>query len=504
MVLRPHRLGLRARITLAFALGSLLISVALSASTWAFTRESQLNQRTADQIDAVARNARQVRNALTSGSRPESMPSYLSGLPTAAITTVVRERVSSGVEEGNISQSNNRLDYAGMPEDLRRTVAEGTPASMRYRLDDTPIMALGVPLPTVDSAYFEIVQLEELERSLDLLAAYLTGATILITMAGGLLGWWASRRTLLPLTDVGSAAHAIASGRLDTRLEAANDPDLTILVSSFNDMAATLQARIERDARFASDVSHELRSPLMTLAASVEVLETRRDELPERSQAALDLLVDDVQRFQQLVTDLLEISRFDAGAARLDLEPVLLPEFLSRAVAAATHVPIPVITGPDADDLVVSIDKRRMAQVIANLIDNAAKYADAATAVRITRHAGSDHVEIAVEDRGPGVAPEDRERIFERFSRATTSAGARGTDTGSGLGLALVAEHVALHGGAVVVRDRPDGEPGSQFVISLPLDDEAATEQDGGEVDLSAVPAEAPPQPETDDAEVDA
>jgi two-component system, OmpR family, sensor histidine kinase MtrB len=492
MRLRPHRLGLRARITIAFALGSLLISVALSASTWAFTRESQLNQREAEQVDAMTRNARQVRTTLSSSPPPDfDLNSFLVQLPTAAATTVVREDVSTSTDPSP-TQSNQRFSYEDVPASLRATVAAGESASMRYRIDDTPLLALGIPLPSADAEYFEITSMAELEQSLELLAAYLTGATILVTIAGALLGWWASRRTLLPLADVGTAAHAIASGRLDTRLEAANDPDLTVLVSSFNDMAATLQARIERDARFASDVSHELRSPLMTLAASVEVLETRRDELPERSQAALDLLVDDVDRFQQLVADLLEISRFDAGAAHLQLEPVLLPEFLARAVAEATSIPIPVMTGTDSDELVVMVDKRRMAQVIANLIDNAAKYGGTATAVRIDRRDDGDHVEISVEDRGPGVAPEDRERIFERFSRAVATAGTRGSTSGSGLGLALVAEHVALHDGSVMVQDRLDGEPGARFVVILPVG-EIPDDDDHYDVEPQApdVPSEA-------------
>jgi two-component system, OmpR family, sensor histidine kinase MtrB len=489
MQLRPHRLGLRARITLAFALGSLLISVALSASTWAFTRESQLNQRSSEQVDSLTRNSRQVRTALT-GERPDNMNAFLVQLPTAAATTIVKEEITAE-SPPEPTQSNQRLSYTDMPLSLREMVESGEPASMRYRIDDTALIAMGIPLPTVDSAYFEISEMDKLEQSLDLLGAYLTGATILVTMAGGLLGWWASRRTLLPLADVGTAAHAIAGGRLDTRLEAANDPDLTVLVTSFNEMAATLQARIERDARFASDVSHELRSPLMTLAASVEVLETRRDELPDRSKAALDLLVDDVNRFQQLVADLLEISRFDAGAAHLQLEPVLLPEFLSRAVAEATHLPVPVITEAGSDELIVEVDKRRMAQVIANLLDNASKYGDSATAVRITRiddESGGPMVEISVEDRGQGVAPEDRERIFERFSRAVTTAGMRGSDTGSGLGLALVAEHVALHDGRVEVRDRLDGQPGARFVVTLPAGD-VDLDDDHGD-DLSHADAE--------------
>ena len=104
------------------------------------------------------------------------------------------------------------------------------------------------------------------------------------TLAGAGIGWWASRRALRPLTGVSTAATALASGRLDTRLESSDDPDLRPIAESFNDMAQALQDRIESDARFASDVSHELRSPLMTLAASIEVMDNQRDEMPERAR----------------------------------------------------------------------------------------------------------------------------------------------------------------------------------------------------------------------------
>src|SRR5690606_11759441 len=184
----------------------------------------------------------------------------------------------------------------------------------------------------------------------------------------------------------------------------------------------------------------------------IEVLQTRRDELPDRSRAVLDLLVYDVNRFQQLVADLLEISRFDSGAVHLELEPVLLAEFLTQAVRAAalgmSEAEVPVVADGDLAELVVEVDKRRMAQVVANLLDNAQKYAGGATRIVLSR--GVDTVEFAVQDAGEGVAPEDRERIFDRFSRGS-AAGARGSDSGTGLGLALVSEHVRLHGGSVRV-----------------------------------------------------
>ena len=273
-----------------------------------------------------------------------------------------------------------------------------------------------------------------------------------------------------PVAEAAQAAKAIAGGHLGTRLPPTEDPDLGVLASSFNDMASALQVRIERDARFASDVSHELRSPLMTLSASVEVMEARRHELPERSQAALDLLTSDVSRFQGLVEDLLEISRFDAGAIRLHLEDLPVVQFVSNAVAVSSAPHSPVTTTERAEHAVIRGDRRRLARVIANLIDNAKAYGGGEPEVTISEGNAADepvtHVRIGVEDHGPGVPVEERALIFERFARGAT-AGRRSGSEGAGLGLALVDEHVRMHGGRVWVEDRLDGEPGARFVIEL-------------------------------------
>ncbi|MDQ3312871.1 MAG: HAMP domain-containing histidine kinase, partial [Actinomycetota bacterium] len=290
------------------------------------------------------------------------------------------------------------------------------------------------------------------------------------------LGLFASRRAVRPLGAAAQAATAIASGRLDTRLEPTDDPDLTVLSNAFNEMAATLQRRLEQDARFASDVSHELRSPLMTLSASVEVMDSRRDEMPERAQTALDLLKSDVVRFQSLVEDLLEISRYDAGAVRLHLEPLLAAEFVRNAVAVSSIPETPVQVSPQAEHIVIEADRRRLARVVANLIDNARAYgggsptvsiAEARAADEISEAAEVSHVQIVVEDSGPGIAADERKRIFDRFSRGAAAAGRRGGTEGAGLGLSLVAEHVRMHGGRVWAEDRPNDEPGARFVIEL-------------------------------------
>jgi signal transduction histidine kinase len=456
------RLGLRARITLAFAVGALLLSALLSATTWALTRENLLNQREDAASTIVYQNARIVRSTVTDDA--ESNQQVLSSLSTPFGSRPVLYR-----NEGYTSVT-PAFGQDALPAELRSVVLDGQPARMRYEYRGEMQMAVGVPLPAVESAYFEIISLDDLESTLEALGVSLIGASLLTSLAGASLGWWASRRALRPLAGVSSAALSLAAGRLDTRLEANADPDLAPISESFNQMAQSLQDRIERDARFASDVSHELRSPLMTLAASIEVLENQRADLTDRARTALDLMVLDIDRFRQLVEDLLEISRFDAGVVRLELEEVHLAELVMQAVTHSSEHDVPVQLDAELAGVVVRADKRRIVRVIANLLDNASKYGGGATGVALKRVDGG--VQIAVQDRGPGVPLEDRERIFERFSRGI-SAGRRGSSDGVGLGLALVAEHVNLHGGRIWVEDRPDGEEGACFVVQLPVEEPA-------------------------------
>ena len=248
-------------------------------------------------------------------------------------------------------------------------------------------------------AYFEFFSLDEAEATLSSVRLSLVFAALVSVLLGVVLGVFAARRAVKPVATAAQAASSIAGGRLDTRLETSDDPDLRILTESFNDMAEALQQRVERDARFASDVSHELRSPLMTLAASVEVMEARRDEMPERAQAALDLLSSDVVRFQGLVEDLLEISRFDAGAIRLHLEELLVAEFVRQAVAVSSMPSTPIHVSDRAEQALIRGDRRRLARVIANLIDNARAYGG-----------GEPEISIAIVDDAATRSPTSRSR----------------------------------------------------------------------------------------------
>jgi signal transduction histidine kinase len=481
---RRARLGLRARITLAFGLGALLLSTLLAAVTWGLTRENLLNQRDGAAVERVLINAVAIRGQLDI-EEPEQVNDVLLGVSTPEGSTPLMRLDDSWFGLNTTLFGEDDIDPT-----LLAAVEAGTPSRMRYESrSGEPILVVGVRIPGENAVYFESVSLTELEDTLNGLGIILVGAALVTTIAGFAVGYYASGRTLRPLAEVGSAAQAIAGGRLDTRLEAEDDPDLQPLTDSFNAMAQALQERIERDARFASEVSHELRSPLMTLTASIEVLENSREDLPERAQTAVDLLSHDIERFQQLVEDLLEMSRFDAGAVHLDMTEAFAGEIVERAVGALVGTTVPVVVDPRAAEAVVRVDKRRIGQVLANLLDNAQKYGDGAT--RVSVDARPAHVRIAVEDAGPGVPEEEREVIFDRFSRGS-AGGRRGDDFGTGLGLALIREHLNLHGGRAWAEDRPDGEPGGRFVIELPLvpEEEDGVEEVSDQLPLDVVPTD--------------
>ena len=467
---RTPRLGLRARITLAFTLSAALLSALLAVTTWGLTRESIVNERESSATRQAFPHAETINQVLDGQPDDEELRLKLNSLEGSSPTRgLVRD------SQGSWTNQTTAFDEKALPRSMLAMVESGQPARMRVNVNGEPQLLIGIPLTDVDALYFEFVSLTDAQSALESLSASLFGATFVTTLAGAALGWWASRRTLRPLADVSMAAEAIAGGRLDTRLGAINDPDLGVLVTSFNHMAEVLESRIDRDGRFASDVSHELRSPLMTLSASIEVLASRREEMPDASaQAAVDLMVADVARFKQLVEDLLEISRFDAGAARLELSEIRPGELVHQSVAWSQNPEVPIDLDSELAGVVIRVDKRRLVRVIANLLDNARKYGGGPTRVELKRLPAG--LLIAVEDAGPGVPPEERDLVFDRFSRGAGSNRRAGSE-GVGLGLSLVAEHVALHRGKVWVDDRADGQPGARFVVELPVAwDDLATE----------------------------
>ena len=445
-----------------FGLGALVLSLFLALATYNYARGNLTTEREESAVEQVYENASRV--AIDLRSNPANIQTSIERLGADRPLVYFR-----GTWTGNDA----RFSSNDLPDGLLNDVVDlRQPTQQRIEVDGELVLAVGIPLDDVGAAYFEFPSLDDVRSTLNSVRFALVIAAAVTTVLGVILGAIAASRSVRPLAAASQAAQAIAGGRLDTRLEESDDPDLAALTASFNDMAAALESRVERDARFASDVSHELRSPLMTLSASVEVMQARRDEMPERAQAALDLLVADVARFQGLVEDLLEISRFDAGAIRLNIEQLLVGEFVRQAVAVSSLPTTSVLVAPNAGELVISGDKRRLARAIANLIDNGRIHGGGQVEVSVFVPDDEDppsQVWITVEDHGPGVPVEERDLVFERFARGGV-AGRRSSSEGAGLGLALVDEHVKLHRGRVWVEDRHDGLEGACFIIELPAE----------------------------------
>ncbi len=246
------RMGLRARITIAFAVGALLMSAVLAGATLGLTRQNLLDQRESSATARTYQNARSVARQLPDPAGDDSEPA---ADPTDVLSSIQTPTGSNPVLEvgGRWYARAPEVGEDALPAALRDTVRAGQPALMRFDHEGTTQLAVGVPMESIDGAYFEVVSLGELEETLESISISLLAAALLSTMAGAAVGWWAARRVLRPLRGIGDAAHAIASGRLDTRVEASDDADLATLADSFNGMAVALEERIQRDARFASE-----------------------------------------------------------------------------------------------------------------------------------------------------------------------------------------------------------------------------------------------------------
>jgi two-component system sensor histidine kinase MtrB len=449
------RVPVRHRVVAAFALGSVAVSAVVAVATWNLATGYMLQQREQSVSRQALVNARLVDTRLASGS--SDLGALLTGLASSPEAAIFVRQPDGWIAGGTATDN---IDIADMPPALIAAADRGDIARQRLRVRGAPLVAVATKLPDSKVSYVEVFPLRDLDRIFRFISLMLLGGVLASGLLGGSIGWWASRRVLRPLTELTSAAARIAHGDLSTRLPERDDKDLGPIAAAFNETAGDLQARVARDARFASDVSHELRSPVTTMAAAMEVLVRRRDEVSPAARNAIDLLDADLRRFRRLVGDLLEISRVDQGAFRLSAERLDLAELARYVVARSSAAePVPVeAPGP----VRVLGDRRRLEQVVSNLVDNAEGHGRGLVRVAVCR--ADRVVRLEVDDAGPGVPAADRERIFERFARVS-DRDRRVEDTGSGLGLALVAQHVRLHSGRVWVTDRPGG--GARFVVEL-------------------------------------
>ncbi|WP_100348356.1 HAMP domain-containing sensor histidine kinase [Luteimicrobium subarcticum] len=271
-----------------------------------------------------------------------------------------------------------------------------------------------------------------------------------------------------PLREMTRAARAMADGDYSRRVRATSRDEVGQLAGAFNQMSADLEASDRVRRELVANVSHELRTPIAGLHAQ---LENMVDGVTAPSPAVLQTSLAQTERLSRLVTYLLDLSRLEAGAAELNLETVPVGDFLEEAAESVSLLEaskqLHYVVDVSPPDLALEADPARLHQVVTNLLHNAIRYSPPGGTVRIEAYGppSGDHVLIDVADEGPGIAPEDRERIFNRFQRGSAPSGAAPSTGGTGIGLAIVRWAVELHGGTVEVVDDPGG---ARMRLALP------------------------------------
>jgi two-component system, OmpR family, sensor histidine kinase MtrB len=346
------------------------------------------------------------------------------------------------------------------------------------QVGDVPAIVVGslVRIPadgSIRTVYY-IFPLDDVQQSLALVTRSLLTAGILLLLLIAALTWLLTRQIVTPIRLARRVAERLAAGRLQERLRVTGEDDLARLATSFNQMATSLQRQIRQleelsrvQRRFVSDVSHELRTPLTTVRLAGSVLHEARDTFDPEAGRAAELLQRELDRFETLLVDLLEISRFDAGAAALDLDDVNLADVArrvadgTRALAEARNTRV-VVQAPETA-CIAEADVRRVERIVRNLVTNAIDHAESKEIV-VTVAADDQAAAIAVRDHGVGLGVGESAMVFNRFWRADP-ARARSSG-GTGLGLAIALEDTHLHGGWLQAWGRP--HEGAQFRLTLP------------------------------------
>ncbi len=343
-----------------------------------------------------------------------------------------------------------------------------------------------VPVAGRYDLYF-IYPMDREQATMELLSrSFIVGGIILVLLVGA-VAWMVTRQVVSPVRRAAAVAQRLSGGNLNERMSSRGEDDLAMLGKSFNDMADNLQSQIRQlenlsrvQQRFVSDVSHELRTPLTTIRMAADLIHDARAEFPTSVSRSAELLHTEVDRFEDLLADLLEISRFDAGAAVVDGDEVDLVELSERVVDSAapiaerrgSEVTVRAPSGP----CVALIDPRRIERVVRNLVVNAVEHGDGKP-VEVLVDQNEEAVGVVVIDHGVGLRPGESSLVFNRFWRADPAR--TRTTGGTGLGLAISLEDARLHHGWL----QAWGEPGtgSRFRLTLPRSPEVP-------IDISPVP----------------
>jgi two-component system sensor histidine kinase MtrB len=380
--------------------------------------------------------------------------------------------------------SGNVVASSSVPEALRKRIDDNTTAAQSYTRiiydadeESQPALVIGKQVNDPNGDPYQLYYLFPLtqeEKSLSLVKGTLATAGLFVVVLLGAIAWLVVRQVVTPVRMAAGIAERLSAGRLQERMKVTGEDDIARLGEAFNKMAQNLQLKIQQleelsrmQRRFVSDVSHELRTPLTTVRMAADVIHDARVDFDPVTARSAELLADQLDRFETLLADLLEISRFDAGAAALEAEPIDLREVVRRVVSGAEPLAERKGTGirvvGDQQPVVAEADARRVERVLRNLVVNAVEHGEGRDVV-VKLAAAGGAVAVAVRDYGVGLKPGEATRVFSRFWRADP-ARAR-TTGGTGLGLSIALEDARLHGGWLQAWGEPGG--GSQFRLTLP------------------------------------
>ena len=376
-------------------------------------------------------------------------------LGAALFTKVVRSTDQAVNRQLPVSQP--------IPDELRRQVDRGTmavqyaPVRVPGQAGEVPGLIVGQPLNTQAGAFelYYLFPLTAEQKTLSLVQRTVLIAGLALVLLVAMIAALVTRQVVRPVRVAAQTAGRLAGGELSERIEVSGEDDIALLGESFNDMANSLQQQIQRlenlsrlQQRFTSDVSHELRTPLTTIRMAAELLYGRREDFAPELARSVELLTDELDRFESLLADLLEISRYDAGAAHLETEQVDIRGIVERAVADAQPLAgrhgVEMRAYLGSEPVIAEVDARRVERVLRNLLGNALDHAEGRP---VTIRVGADEASVAVtvRDEGVGLRPGEAALVFNRFWRGDPSR-SRLTG-GTGLGLAISLEDVRLHHG---------------------------------------------------------
>jgi two-component system sensor histidine kinase MtrB len=385
--------------------------------------------------------------------------------------------------------SSTQIEATSIPDELRNEV-NADPAQQHAQLLSLPVqldggrtdlmraIAVGglVDFGPINGGRYELYFIYGLEPQVQILdlveRTFIVGGVALVLLVGA-VAWVVTRQVVAPVRQAARTAEQLASGRLDRRMRVRGEDDLARLARAFNEMAASLERQIHQleelsrvQRRFVSDVSHELRTPLTTIRMAGEVMYEARTSFDPTVARTAELLQNQLDRFESLLADLLEVSRFDAGAALLESETSDVREVVSRVVDGLRPLADRrgiAVTVRSAAPAMAEFDHRRVERVIRNLVGNAIEHGEGRP-VAITVACDAEAVAVCVRDHGVGLRPSEQRLVFNRFWRADP-ARARSTG-GTGLGLAIALEDAHLHGGWLQVWGAPG--LGANFRLTLP------------------------------------